>query len=139
MKNREENIQKAIARLCRLQYPAALFNSDLSGVRLSISQARKAKEIRSGRGFPDFVLYARRGEFGALFLELKAEGKNPYKKNGELKAGQHLKEQQEKIQQLRAAGYFAAFVTGFDNAAEAVRAYMDGDFNKLREVTAPGW
>lgn len=135
MKKREDKIQAALCRLTALKYPSAQFNSDFSGVRLTISQAKQAKQLRSGRGFPDFVLYVRRGNFGALFLELKKEGQSPYKKNGELKKNEHLKEQENKIKQLNRAGYFAAFAVGLDNAREAVRAYMDGNFARLGEVT----
>lgn len=144
---REEKLQQVLCRLIRLQHPKAQFNSDSSGIKLSIGQAKQMQSVKSGRGFPDFVLYVRRMGFGALFLELKKEGENPYKKDGTLKASrvvtkdgrQHLQLQQEKILQLREAGYFAAFVVGLDNAIKAVEAYMKEDLEKLVEVTCPGF
>ena len=67
----EENLQIAVCNYLRAQYPKVLFNSDLSGIKLTMGQAVKAKKLRSSKGFPDLVIYEPRGNYHALFLELK--------------------------------------------------------------------
>jgi len=82
-----------------LQYPKVLFNVDLSGIRLTIGQAAKVKKLRSGRAFPDMVVYESTKNWHGLFMELKS--KSPYQKNGKLYSNNHLREQQIMIFNLK--------------------------------------
>ena len=82
---KEENLHLAVCNYIRMQYPDVLFNSGMSGVKLTMGQAIKAKRLRSCKGFPDLVIYEPRGEHKGLFIELKREGENILKKDGELK------------------------------------------------------
>ena len=70
---KEENLHLAVCNYIRMQYPDVLFNSDMSGVKLTMGQAIKAKRLRSCKGFPDLVIYEPRGEHKGLFIELKRE------------------------------------------------------------------
>lgn len=122
---KEENLHLAVCNYIRMQYPNVLFNSDMSGVKLTMGQAIKAKNLRSCKGFPDLVIYEPRGNFKALFLELKREGENLFKKNGEFRS-EHLKEQAHLMQQLRNKGYMCSFAVGFDEAKMYIDNYLYG-------------
>jgi hypothetical protein len=79
----ERTLHKAVCDYLRLNHPYALFNSDLSGAtKLTLGQAVALKSLRSGRGFPDLVIYepSCTGKYSALFLELKQEGTKLYNK-----------------------------------------------------------
>ena len=119
----EENLQIAVCNYLRAQYPKVLFNSDLSGIKLTMGQAVKAKKLRSSKGFPDLVIYEPRGNYHALFLELKREGEKILNKKGDLKTD-HLKEQEEVIQKLCVKGYLACFAVGFDEAKKIIDLYL---------------
>ena len=120
---KEENLHLAVCNYIRMQYPDVLFNSDMSGVKLTMGQAIKAKRLRSCKGFPDLVIYEPRGEHKALFLELKREGEKIYNKNGGLKSD-HLKEQDEVMQKLRNKGYACTFAIGFEQAKMYIDNYL---------------
>ena len=77
---KEESLHLAVCNYIRMQYPNVLFNSDMSGVKLTMGQAIKAKRLRSCKGFPDLVIYEPRGEHKGLFIELKREGEKICKK-----------------------------------------------------------
>jgi len=128
----ESQLHKQICDYLKLQYPKVLFNTDLSGVKLSIGQAKKAKQLRSGRGFPDIVIYdtslvqSKTGDvdvFSALFLEVKKE--TPFKKDGNLKKNAHLEEQSKILERLNNKGYKALFVWTFDYAKSVIDDYLN--------------
>ena len=99
-----------------------MFNSDQSGTNMSKAARGKAKVLRSERGFPDLTIFEVKHGYGALHLEIKTE--TPFKKNGELKAGEHLLEQQIVIDKLRNRGYRAEFVWSLDQAIEVIKSYL---------------
>lgn len=99
-----------------------MFNSGMEGLNLSKTARGKAKMLRSERGFPDLTIYEVRHGYGALHLEIKVE--TPFKKDGELKAGEHLKEQKHVIDKLRNRGYKAEFVWDLDQAMEIIKSYL---------------
>ena len=120
----EAQLHANICDYIRLQYPKAYFNSDLSGIKLTMGQAVKAKKLRSSRGFPDLAIYEARGTYNGFFLELKREGEKLSKLNGDWKS-KHLLEQSLIIQGLVARGYYANFAIGFDSAKEQIDNYME--------------
>lgn len=137
--SRESDIQMALCKYVRLKYPRCIFNVDMSGMNLSKTQSGKAKMMRSSKNFPDFVLYQAKFEYvggvddtgicpkfyGALFIELKAEGTNLYKKGGMEYATPHIAEQMAMIEDLQSKGYKAMICVGLDEAMEAVDSYMN--------------
>lgn len=122
---KEESIQIQVCTYLKYQYPDLIWVCDYAaGIRLNIGQAVKAKKLRSCRGLPDIMIFAANDKllWHGLFLELKTV--TPYKKNGELKAGDHLKEQFEVITRLKKAGYLAMFIVGFDEAKNVIDNYL---------------
>jgi hypothetical protein len=120
---RESEVQMALCRYVQLKYPRSLFNCDLSGVNLSKTASGKAKMMRSGKGFPDFVLYESKGIYHGLFIELKAEGTKLCKNDGS-PATPHIAEQSEMIDALNRKGYYAMFACGTDEAIVCIDYYM---------------
>lgn len=122
----EKTIHKQICEYIRLQYPNVIFNSDLSGIRLTIGQARQVKALRSSRAFPDLVIYEPRGGFNGLFIELKADNIKLFKKRTGEFANDHFREQGEMLGKLKERGYYARFAIGFDEAKEIIDWYLSG-------------
>lgn len=70
------------------------------------------------------------GEFAynsacGLFLELKKEGIRLKKNNGDW-ATEHIAEQADVLEKLRARGYCAEFAVGFDEAKQIIDEYLGG-------------
>jgi len=120
----EQITHSQICQYIKAQYKSAIFNTDLSGIRLPMGLAVKASKLRSSSGFPDIVIYEPRGRYYGLFIELKKEGLKLYKKNGEFKTP-HLQVQASMISQLLKRGYFASFACGFDDAKDIIDEYMN--------------
>ncbi len=125
IKSKEESLQIAVSKYLLMAYPGVIFTAESSGIRLTMGQAVKAKKQRSQRGLPDLMIFKARWGFNGLLIELKKEGQSPFKlKDGELKAGDHLREQAKAIKDLRREGYHACFCTGFDEARNVIDLYM---------------
>lgn len=124
----EIETHKAVVMHLRAKYPKVLFHSDFgSGVKLTQGQANVNKAIQKKRGWPDLFLPEPRGNFHGLFLELKKEGAQPFKKGGDLKDDDHLREQNEWLEELRERGYHAQFAVGLDEAVAIIDAYLSQD------------
>ena len=127
---RETQIQMELCKYVRLKYRTALFNVDLSGMNLSKTQSGQAKVMRSGKGFPDFVLYEPKGKYHGLFIEIKKEGEQIFAKRSPDKEGfvkfasEHLSEQALMIEMLEQKGYYATFGVGMDECMKLVDNYM---------------
>lgn len=129
----ESQTQEAIANYIRAVYPLAIFHSDFgSGARLTPGQAAKQKRQNGGRrAWPDlFIAEPIEGQDGhrwnGLFIELKKEGVRVFKKNGEIVADKHFREQDEVLKALQLRGYAAAFGIGYDQTCELIDQYMKG-------------
>lgn len=123
---KEENLQLAISKYIRMQYPAAIFNCDLaSGMKLPIWIAGKAKSQRSSKGQPDLIILEPRDKYHGLCLELKKDMDSVYLKDGvTLKKSEHLQEQQQILCRLSDKGYCAQFSCGFDNTKMIIDWYF---------------
>lgn len=122
--NKEYQICKAITQYLRLQYPSVMFHWDLAGLNLSRAQAGMMKAIQGQRGYPDLFIAKESHGFHGLFLEIKAI--TPFLKNGmTLKSDKHLQEQDSNHKKLRWDGYWAEFVTGFDEAKTVIDHYLN--------------
>ena len=120
----EKTLHRAVCDYLRMQYPDVIFNTDLSGAtKLTVGQAVAMKALRSGRGFPDLVIYEPRGDYYGLFLELKKEGTKIYNKKL-VGATPHIEEQMQMIDNLVDRGYAAHFAVGFDEAKLIIDNYL---------------
>jgi len=127
----EKTIHRQVCDYIRYQYPAVIFNTDLSGAtKLTMGQAVAMKRLRSGRGFPDIAIYKCKHGFAGLFIELKKEGTSLLKKRivdsyGEPAfASDHIREQHEMMEALRSENYKCEFAIGFDEAKKIIDEYL---------------
>jgi glycerophosphoryl diester phosphodiesterase len=125
-KQPEYELQVALCRYLSYQYPDVLFLSDtIASLKLTPAQASRNKKIQKvSFSTPDLLILEPRNGYSGLFIELKVE--TPFKKNGEIKAStnDHLKNQLESIEKLKAKGYFACFSWGFDMTKEIMDNYL---------------
>ena len=135
--DREHQLYVRIARYLQENYPGVVYRFDIAAdLKLTKGQAAKFKVLHPERGYPDlFIAKPKDGTinmdtagnpnyYAGLYLELKAEGNSPFKKDGTLKKDQHLEEQQAMLERLRYHGYKAMFATGFDEAKEIIDDYL---------------
>lgn len=122
----EYDLQVAICRYLNYQYPELLYLSDtIASLKLTPAQANRNKKIQKfGFSTPDLLILEPRNNYSGLFIELKVE--TPFKKNGEIKAStnDHLKNQLESIEKLKAKGYFCCFSWGFDMTKDIIDNYL---------------
>lgn len=125
-KQKESSIHAQVAKYLKLQYPDVIFRTDFAaGIKMSIGQAVKHKSLQSGSKYPDLFIAQPAGQWHGLFLELKRDRSEVYLLGGNvLKNNQHVKEQEEMLNQLRRRGYCAHFGCGFDGAKRIIDSYL---------------
>lgn len=133
----EAELRRMLARWLQLQYPNVIYRFDLAAdLKLTMGQARKHKELHPKRGYPDLFIAEPRSCFHGMYIELKADGNSPYKRNGELKKSIHLEEQEEFLMKLQCRGYYSTFATGFEEAKGLIELYLNkklrGGKNEMR-------
>jgi len=121
MSEYQEHLQ--ICNYLSTYYHNVLFTTDLSGVKLSMGTAKKVKNLKSCRGFPDLFILQPNKNFKGLFIELKRSGEKLFKKDGSYKS-EHLQEQSEVIKRLNDLGYLATFCIGSDSAIDVIDNYL---------------
>ncbi|MFA5172568.1 MAG: hypothetical protein WC426_13485 [Sulfuriferula sp.] len=126
-KKREQVIQLALCGHIRSEYPDVVFYSDFAaGLKLPIWLAALRKAMASGRGIPDLMVDAKRGNFGGLRIEIKKEGERIYLKDGSISKDKHVQEQNTVLEKLRKEGYCAEFGIGLEQCQGIVDWYMAG-------------
>lgn len=118
----EFDLQIAVTKYLKYQYPNILFRSDLGGIRLTQGLATKAKKIQHSTGFPDLFIYYPSKGYNGLAIELKT--KEVLKKDGTLKKSEHLAQQQKVLDYLNEKKYYASFAVGFDEARTIIDDYL---------------
>jgi hypothetical protein len=123
--NTESVVQQRVCLYLRTHYPEVIFRSDFaSGLKLTIGQAKLHKSLQSSRAWPDLVIYEPRGSYQGLCIELKREGVVLFKKDGTLRADEHVREQAAMLKALRDRGYYAYFAVGYDAAVRLIEDYF---------------
>ena len=136
----EHNLYEQIARYLQQQYPDVIYRFDLAAdIKLTPGQAAKHHILHPKRGYPDLLIAESSenvnskdwngivrewGFYFGLYLEIKTESNSPYKKDGILKKDQHLEEQAEMLEKLRARGYKAEFGVGFEGCKKIIDEYL---------------
>lgn len=124
MRHPEFELQKAVCNYLRLAYPSVLFDSDtIANVKLTAPQQARNKAIQK-EGFkrPDMCIYYPNKDYAGLFIELKVE--SPYKKDGTLKAGEHIRGQYLTMKHLSDLGYYCSFAWTLEQAIEIIDTYL---------------
>ena len=137
MIKKEETLHLKVCDYLRKNYPDVLFRTDFSsGMKMTPWQAAKHKKFQKSRAWPDLfiaesgVVKFKEGYLivnlrkNGMFLELKAEGTQLYKKDGTLRKNKHIEEQAEMLEKLRNENYYAEFAIGYDDAIEQIHEYL---------------
>lgn len=121
----EFKLQRQACAYLRIQYPRVNFMTDtIASVKLTEAQATRNASVQK-RGFktPDLIVFAPRGKYHGLFIELKT--KTPFKKDGTLLENAHLKAQEQTIKGLQADGYCAQFSWEFEDVKKLIDWYLN--------------
>lgn len=111
MRSEEMQIQMAVVRFLKAQYPDALFTS-VPCWGQGQKQGAKNKALGLRKGWPDlFIAEHRHGYFG-LFVELKTSH------------GRVTVEQRDVMARLERKGYKTAVTRGFDDAVDELNNYL---------------
>ena len=103
------------ARYSLRKYPDLdLLSCSLNGVKLSKAQAGKAKAAGMLKGEHDVKLPVRRGEYSGLSIELKHGRNKP------------TEDQLWYGKRLTAQGWLVAYCWSWTEAADTIRAYLEG-------------
>lgn len=140
-KKSEENIQLAVCKHIKDNYPDVIFTCDLaSGMKLPIWLAARNKKMRSSRGLPDLFIAFPKAEyvyaklfngseirvpkvnFLGLFIEFKKE--DVRLKNGEISRSEHHNEQAAILTRLSHLGYKSEFACGVTEAIKIIDEYL---------------
>lgn len=121
---KEASLHAAICQYIRYQYPDVIFFSEPSGMRVSIYQARQLKMLRSGDKLPDLFIAEPCNGYSGMFIELKAEHSDLFKKSGGVRVSKHLRGQADMLDRLIRKGYKAVFCAGFEDSQKAVDDYL---------------
>ena len=122
----EKSIHKQVATYLKLQYPKVIFRTDFAaGCKMSIGQAVAHKALQSGPGYPDlFIAYPSKGYHG-LFIELKKDISEVWRKDMIMVSSSHIREQAAVLQYLNNLDYKATFAFGFDHAKKIIDEYLN--------------
>ena len=135
MAKKEAGLHLAVAHYLALQYPKLLFNTDLSGLRLTMGQSMVVKRLRSSNSFPDIVIYEPKGPYYGLFIELKHREARLVRKDGYLVADPRIRDQNRMLRKLSSLGYLARFGHGFDQTLLLIEWYMSLEDNNIEMQT----
>ena len=124
--NQEAEIYKVIARYLSIKYPKLIFRFDFAaGMYLSPYMANKHRAQNPIKGYPDLFIALPKGGFAGLFIEIKTEKANPFKKDGSLKSNEHTERQAEVLKALNEVGYAALFSSGVDETIKVIESYIN--------------
>ena len=122
--NKESKVQIDLSEYIKDKYPDVIFTAESSGIKLTMGQSIVAKRCRSSKALPDMWISEPRKGYHACYIELKAEGTDVYKQNGEIKSDKHLKAQEEMRYRLRNKGYFCEFGVGLEEGKRIIDWYL---------------
>jgi hypothetical protein len=110
----ESTEQTMLFQWIRAALPGLIAYAVPNGGKRSLRTAVRMKKEGVTAGVPDVVINKARGIYHGMFIELKR------RKGGSLSEGQ-----KEMIRSLRSEGYHVVVAKGFDEARDAVLAYLE--------------
>jgi len=122
---KEKDIHLKVTNYLRVRYPDVIFRTDFgAGMKMTIGQAMKHKRMQSSDAYPDIFIAEARGGFYGLFIELKRNASAVHKKNGDIRASQHIQKQFDMLNRLKGKGYKALFTFGYTNTIAVIDEYL---------------
>jgi hypothetical protein len=114
----EELLQKQVSNYMLDEHSKIPFRVDLIDNLGNSTMGKKVKELHGkwNKGYPDFFVATCRGEFGGLYLELKATDKVPNTEHTSRQAQYHAV--------LRFNGYKVDFCCGLKDCKNKIKKYL---------------
>ena len=126
IKKQEDEIYKTLARYISIKYPEVVFRFDYAaGLYMSFAQSKKHSAINPIKGYPDLFIAKPSKGYSGMFIEIKTEAAQPFKKDGGLKKNEHLEKQNLIMSQLKAAGYYSTFGVGIKKCIQLIDWYLE--------------
>lgn len=125
MKQKEKSIHWQITQWLKWQYPGLIFHTDFAaGCKMTIGQAVQNKSLQSGRSWPDLFIPKKTSAYSGLFIEIKRDISEVYKKDLTFKKDDHIEEQAAMLGKLKSEGYAAYFGCGFEHCKKLITEYL---------------
>ena len=125
MKQKEKSVHRQIAEWLRWQHPKVIFHTDFAaGSKMTIGQSVQNKALQSGKSWPDLFIPKRTALYSGLFIEIKRDVSEVYKKDLTYKKDDHIEEQAAMLDRLTAEGFKAVFGCGFDHCKKIITEYL---------------
>ncbi len=133
---KESRLQHEVVNFLLVKYPKVRFASSLTGENQSNQMTRfRNNQIQHSKGHPDLLIYKKSGPYCGLALELKREGESPFRKDGKIRAGEHLANQNKWLKYLRKQGWAAFFSTGLNESCDIIEWYLEKNFEKFDSIS----
>jgi len=121
----ERKIHKRIVGYLKTAHPQVRFCSTLDGEKFGSFQAQAVRALQWGRGIPDLLIFHPTQLYTGLALEIKKD--TVFRKDGKLKAGEHLAEQQDWLDYFSNIGWCARFGCGFSQSIDIIDSYFSNN------------
>lgn len=134
---KEQALHTAVCRFISSTFPDAIFNTDLSGIRLTMGQSMQIKLMRSSNAFPDLFIIEPRGKWAGLFIELKSRDARLLLKDGTMASDDRLRAQNAMLHALEERGFLARFGKGYDRTVGLITWYLTFDEKQNSDTHCP--
>ena len=112
----EQDLQIVCVRWFRYQYPHEILIHVPNGGKRTKAEAGIFKAMGVLSGFPDLALFKKKGDYGALFIEMKSA------------KGSTFEEQDKVILNLKTLGYKVEIVNSLEMFIKVVNEYLRKEF-----------
>lgn len=122
---REESLQIKVVEYLKLIHPEIIFRSDFAaGIKMTMGQAVKHRRMQQSRAYPDLFIAHVNTRYAGLYIELKKDIGEVYRKDGKMREDSHIIEQNNMLLELEKRGYCAKFGFGFDFTIKLIENYL---------------
>ena len=127
MQKKEEDLQMKVCKWLD-NFPSIVYTSDLSGIKLTIGSAVKAKKQRSKiYKIPDLLILQPNKKYCGLIIELKKDKSEVFGKKNQLLQNQHTQSQIKTLLRLHELGYCATFGFGYHSTIDIIEKYINDE------------
>lgn len=122
----EKVVLRKVTQYIKTAFPNLIYRVDVGAdIKLSIGQAKANKAVQmKDRGYPDIHIAKAKKGYHGLYIELKRDQEEIYKKDGTYKKNEHLEEQIKMHERLREEGYLVLWGLGFNDTIKKIREYL---------------
>ena len=135
MKQVESRLSEDVAKY--LKAKNITYRYDIADMKLTMQQAVRMKKLQMNqRGYPDLFICKPVGKYSGLYIELKKNREEVFKKDGGYKQKKvyknkiaiydHIQEQVKCQEKLRENGYCVVWGFGLKDTIEKIETYLEG-------------